>query len=130
MQWYIRAFRRYAIFTGRAYRQEFWLFFLWSLVVSLLFSIIDRAAGLPLITSGPYEIGASQLAYTLVAACPTLAVTARRLHDTGRSGWWQLIGVIPIVGLLAMIFWLATPGITGENRYGADPRIGDPLRET
>lgn len=130
MQWYIRAFRRYATFSGRAYRQEYWLFILWSMVVSLLCSIIDRAAGLLIVEETYYEIGVLQLLYFLVVLVPTLAVTARRLQDTGRSGWWQLVGwLVPIVGLILMIVWLATPGITGPNRYGPDPRINDPLRE-
>ena len=77
-----------------------------------------------------YEIGVLQLVYFLVVLVPTLAVTARRLQDTGRSGWWQLVGwLVPIVGVIVMIVWLVTPGSTGPNRYGPDPRSNDPLRE-
>ncbi len=129
MQWYFRAFRRYATFSGRAYRQEFWLFLLWSLVVSLLLSIIDRKAGWMVVQEEQIEMGWLQLVYAVATLVPTLALSARRLHDIGRSGWWQLIGAIPFVGLIVMIIWFATPGTPGPNRYGPDPRIGDPLRD-
>lgn len=128
MQWYVRAFRRYGVFSGRAYRQELWLFILWSMVFSLLLSIIDRAADLIVIDDDPFQIGICQLVYLIVTFVPTIALTCRRLHDTGRSGWWQVISVIPIVGLIVMIVWFATPGTTGPNQYGPDPRIDDPLR--
>lgn len=101
----VTCFRNYAVFDGRALRSEFWWFFLFLILLNVVLSFFSQAlatlAGLA----------------TLV---PNIAVTARRLHDIDRSGWWQLIS-ITIIGLIPLIYWLAKEGEPGPNRFGEPP---------
>lgn len=99
----ITCFNKYVVFTGRADRPEFWYFALFQVVVLAVLGIVSR----------PLEALAS-LAFLL----PGLAVGARRLHDINRSAWWMLIGFIPIIGWLILIYWAVQPGDAGANQYG------------
>ena len=100
-------FKKYATFEGRARRSELWWFFLFNFIAGLILSAVSA--------------GVLGMAYNLAVLLPSLAVGARRLHDTGRSGWWLLIGLIPLIGLIVLIWFYATPGHKGANQYGADP---------
>lgn len=102
---------QYAGFSGRARRSEFWLWTLATVLASIVVGIIDAVA-----TSGI-------LGWVLALATfvPTLAVGARRLHDTGRSGWLQLVGIIPIVGWILVIVWFASDSHP-DNKYGPNPK--------
>ncbi len=100
-------FRRYVGFSGRASRSEFWYFELFAVLLSIAGSIID-----------PRVVGGL---ISLALLLPSLAVTARRLHDTNRSGWWILIAFIPLVGIIVLIIWLATRGESNTNRFGPPP---------
>lgn len=111
MDWYFSVLKRYGDFAGRAHRTEFWMFFIFNALVAWVIGQMGQAIG----------IGMAQGAYALIVLLPTLAVGARRLHDTGLSGWWQLLGLIPFVGLLAMVFLMARAGVPGDNRYGPQP---------
>jgi uncharacterized membrane protein YhaH (DUF805 family) len=91
---YVSVLKRYAVFDGKAGRPEFWMFVLVSIVLSILLGMVSQQL--------------SSL-YSLVVLIPSLAVGARRLHDTGRSGWWQLIGLVPIIGLIVLIIFFAQP---------------------
>ena len=102
-------FNKYAEFVGRARRSEYWWFVLFGIVVSLVLS--------------PLSTSLSFLAW-LALLVPNLAVSVRRLHDTGRSGWFLLISVIPIIGWIILIVWLATEGEPGPNVYGESPKAG------
>ena len=115
--YYIRALKNYAGFTGRATRPEFWWFMLFSFLISLGFSILDSILGL-----GDPDTGFSPLnsLYGLAVLVPTLAVGARRLHDTGKSGWWQLLWLIPFFGWIALIVLFILEGTSGSNEYGPD----------
>ena len=94
---------KYATFSGRASRPEFWWFFLFQLLVSLAASMLgDMASAL----------------VNLALLVPALAVGARRLHDIGKSGWWQLI-MLTVIGLLVLIYWWAQPAAEGSNAYEA-----------
>jgi uncharacterized membrane protein YhaH (DUF805 family) len=104
---------KYADFTGRARRSEFWWFYLAYVIASIVASIIDQAFGFPILS----------LLLALGLLVPTLAVGARRLHDTGKSGWWQLIGIVPIVGFIVLIVFYATEGHPGPNKYGPSPKF-------
>ncbi|MGO4438755.1 DUF805 domain-containing protein [Rhizobium sp. RAF56] len=102
-------FSKYADFSGRARRSEFWWFFLFNVVASGVADILSRAI------FGNDALGAL---YSLALLIPAVAVSVRRLHDVDRSGWWILIGAIPLIGAIVLIFWYATEGTAGENRYG------------
>jgi uncharacterized membrane protein YhaH (DUF805 family) len=102
-------FNKYAEFVGRARRSEYWWFVLFGIVVSLVLS--------PLSTS-------LSLLASLALLVPNLAVSVRRLHDTGRSGWYLLLSLIPFLGVIILIVWLATEGKPGPNFYGESPKAG------
>ncbi len=115
--------KKYATFTGRARRKEFWLYTLVIMIVSVILSIIDGALGLA--DSVAPGLGLISLIFTLLVFIPGLAISIRRLHDTDRSGWWVLLAFIPIIGSLVLLFFLVTKGTEGENRFGADPLAGE-----
>jgi uncharacterized membrane protein YhaH (DUF805 family) len=104
--------RKYVGFSGRASRPEFWWFFLFIIVVDSIAYGVDAAAG------------ARGILYAIVALAlvlPSLAAEFRRLHDTGHSGWWLLIVLIPLIGTIWLIVLLASKGDAGPNKYGAPP---------
>lgn len=119
MGWYLEVLKKYTVFDGRAHRTEFWMFTLVNIIVSVVLSIVDAVIG----TGGDYG-GLLSGVYGLAVLIPSLAVGARRLHDTGRSGWWQLIALIPIVGGIILIVWFATKGKEGANEHGPNPWDG------
>ena len=103
---------KYATFTGRARRQEFWMFVLAYIIVYLLAIVIDMAAGLYVVFTG--ILG-------LALLIPTIAVTVRRLHDIDRTGWWILIYLVPLIGPIVMLVFGCLKGTAGKNRFGEDP---------
>lgn len=111
---------KYVDFSGRARRSEFWYFALLSFLVGIVTSILDAILGTDYDTGGGLVNTVASLALFL----PSLAVAVRRLHDTGRSGWWILIGLIPIVGLILLIVWYCSHTVPGDNQYGPDPKNG------
>jgi uncharacterized membrane protein YhaH (DUF805 family) len=120
MQWYLKVLRQYADFTGRARRTEFWMFVLFNVLISIVLRIVDNLIfGNSSGVSGGGPLG---LLYSLAVLLPSIAVSARRLHDIGRSGWWQLIAIIPIIGWILVIVWYATAGRTEPNQWGANPK--------
>lgn len=109
MQWYLNALKNYVGFQGRARRTEYWMFVLFSAIASFVVSLIDSLVGLsPVLT----------LIYSLAVLLPSLAVMARRLHDTGRSGWWILISLIPLVGSIILIVFFCQDSQPSDNKYG------------
>jgi uncharacterized membrane protein YhaH (DUF805 family) len=120
MQWYLKVLRQYVDFNGRARRTEYWMFALFTIIISIVLGLLDLMLGLTFVegtTSG--WLG---LIYGLATLLPSLGVGVRRLHDTGRSGWWLLIGLVPLVGAIVLIVFLAQPGNPGSNAYGPDPK--------
>ena len=126
-------FRKYAVFTGRASRSEFWWWALLQTLISLGFIALSLpyysqcAVQLLNLAALPPE-SASQLVVDrlsdltdVVMALPSIAVTVRRLHDIGRSGWWFLFGFVPLAGQILLIIWNARHGVQGPNQYGPDP---------
>lgn len=118
MQWYLKVLRQYADFTGRARRTEYWMFTLVSVVISVVLAVLDTVLGSSL--SG--GIGLLSGLYGLAVLLPSLAVGARRLHDIGQTGWWLLIGIIPLIGTIVLIVFFATEGDRQANTYGPDPK--------
>lgn len=106
MDWYLKALKNYVNFEGRARRKEYWFFVLINAIVSTVLSILL----LPL-----------SWLYSVAVFLPSLAVTVRRLHDIGRSGWWILIGLIPIVGFIVLLVFMFTDSVD-DNHYGPNPK--------
>lgn len=121
MHWYIEVLKKYAVFSGRARRAEFWYFFLISAIISIFLTLIDEFMGLKFELRGE-NLGFLSTLYYIAVLIPYLAVIFRRLHDTGRSGWWILIFFIPIVGVIVAVVFLASKGTEGDNRFGPDPK--------
>ncbi len=113
MEWYLKVLKQYADFNGRARRTEFWMFFLFNVIVSIIFTIIDTMLG---------TYGALSGIYGLAILIPALAVSVRRLHDTGKSGWMFLVGLIPVIGFIWLLVLYIMEGTPGENQYGANPK--------
>ncbi|MFH0806535.1 MAG: DUF805 domain-containing protein [Candidatus Brennerbacteria bacterium] len=112
MNEYIQVLKKYSVFNGRAGRREYWMFFLISVVISIL---------LPIVLPSGIDVVVQSL-YALATLLPSISVGVRRLHDTEHSGGWMFIGLIPIVGTIILIVFLATKGQLTENRYG--PALG------
>ncbi len=115
VHWYTDVLRRYAEFAGRSDRPEFWWFALINLIVSLVIYAIGIAA---FGYNGGQILG---FVYGLATLLPSLGVEIRRLHDTNRSGWWILIALIPLIGVITLIVFFASPGTQGSNRFGPPP---------
>lgn len=117
MIWFIMALRKFGVFRGRARRKEFWFFVLFSNLFIYLFAVLVTGLGLVKdITIGIFGL------LLLALIIPTIAVTVRRLHDTGRSGWWLLIYLVPIIGPIIALVFLASDGQPGPNKFGLDPK--------
>jgi uncharacterized membrane protein YhaH (DUF805 family) len=141
MTWYLAALKNYAGFHARARRREYWMFVLVNAIIGVALAVIGKLThmpqtgtfglGMPRNGLGVFGIGVFSgpvllQAYALATFLPFLAVEVRRLHDTGRAGWWWLFGLIPILGWIVLVIFCATGGAAGDNRYGADPK--SPIR--
>ena len=119
MNWYIQALKRFADFKGRSRRKEYWMFALFNVIFSIATTLLDYAF---VINSFIYYMGIFSMLYGLFVFIPLLAVSVRRLHDTGKTGWMLLIAIIPILGALWLLALFATEGTRGMNMYGPDPK--------
>ncbi len=119
-QWMIEPLRKYAQFGGRARRAEYWWFLLLNIGVNMVLGIVDLVIfGLDRGDFG--GIGPFGGLATLALLVPGLAVSFRRMHDVDRSAWWLLIGLIPLIGSLVLIYWFCQRGTVGPNQFGDDP---------
>jgi uncharacterized membrane protein YhaH (DUF805 family) len=121
MSWYLEVLKKYAVFEGRARRTEFWMFYLINLVITLVLIGIDALIGTLIPQAG---VGVLQGLYSLAVLIPSIAVTVRRLHDTGRTGWWILIGLIPVIGGIVLLIFMVLDSEPGANQYGPNPKAG------
>ena len=123
MEYFISAIKQYAVFKGRARRKEFWYFYLISLVISLALAFLDHQMG----TFNP-ELGGGLLGgvYGIFIFLPSLSLTVRRIHDTSHSGYWAFILLIPIIGVLAILFFALMDSKPGSNEYGISPKAPAP----
>ena len=144
MQWMLMPLKRYAQFSGRSRRKEYWMFILFVIIASVLIAIVESILGLDkmLETTGPISA-----MFSLGTLIPYIAVAVRRLHDTNRSGWWLLLPLIPyalvvggvvtmnmalaVIGGIAafaagvtVLVFLCLGGTDGPNRFGEDPKGG------
>jgi uncharacterized membrane protein YhaH (DUF805 family) len=119
MNWYLQVLKKYAEFSGRARRKEYWMFALFNFIFLIAAMIIDNVAGT---TAGELPYGLFYCLYAFAVLIPGLAVAVRRLHDVGKSGWMILITLIPIIGAIWLLVLMLTDSNTGENEYGANPK--------
>lgn len=112
MEYFMEAMRRYADFNGRIRRKAYWMFILFNIIFSIVTGFIDGVTNTIFVSS----------LYSLALLIPQLSAGARRLHDTNRSGWWQLLWLVPIVGWIVLIIFLAQDSQEGENDHGANPK--------
>ncbi len=123
MEWYLKVIRNYAGFSGRARRKEYWMFALFNLII--IFGL-NFLAG---IVMGASEDGGMMATsflgglYGLAVFLPSLAVIVRRLHDTGKSGWYYLWIFVPLIGLILVFIALVKDSDPGENKYGPNPKM-------
>ena len=110
------AFQNYAVFSGRSTRPAFWYFYLFTIIVAIGFSIIQGALGDGGLGS---FVGILYLIWSIALILPNLGLAVRRLHDIDRTGWWILIAFVPLVGVIVLIVFWATPGTQGDNKHGA-----------
>lgn len=117
-------FKKYATFTGRAARSEYWFWVLFTVLASIVANVVDMSLfGIDM--SNPESAQAFKPVssiFSLATLVPGLAVSARRLHDTNRSGWWLLLA-FTIIGIIPLIIWYCTRGNEGDNRFGSDPLV-------
>ena len=113
----IKCFILYNVFSGRAKRAEFWWFFLFTAIVGIMGSIADSTLGTIKVFDNNNEIGLFQSLLQIVMLLPGLAVGTRRLHDTNKSGWWQLLWLIPIFGWIPLLIFMIFPSNNDENKY-------------
>ncbi|WP_417515111.1 DUF805 domain-containing protein [Minwuia sp.] len=127
MNWYLMAWKKFAVFSGRSRRKEYWMFVLINLIISFILTFIDRMLGFGTIDPNgvPTQPILSSI-YSLAILVPSIAVTVRRLHDIGKSGWWILIGLIPLIGMVVLIVFACFDSEEGDNRFGPNPKTGAP----
>jgi uncharacterized membrane protein YhaH (DUF805 family) len=112
MEQFIDALKKYADFSGRATRKQYWMFVLFYMIIYIALAVIDTVL----------QTFVLSLIFSLALLIPSISVAARRLHDTGRTGWWQLIYLVPLIGLIVMIVFLVQDSHE-ENQYGANPKM-------
>lgn len=111
--------KKFATVNGRASRSEFWWWVLFVFITTIILSVIDGA----LFLSAGMPLAPLSTIFSLATLIPYICVTARRLHDVNRSGWWMLIP-LTVIGIIPYFYWLCSRGTAGDNRFGADPLAG------
>lgn len=119
MSWFLLALKKYATFSGRSQRSEYWYFFLFYLLIVLALGLLDSALGTFVEDEG---LGLLSGIFVLAMLIPSIAVGVRRLHDIGRSGWWMLISLVPIIGTIVLVVFAVRDSEPGTNAYGANPK--------
>lgn len=119
MNWYLAVLKKYAVFSGRSRRKEYWMFVLFNIIFFVVAIVLDNILGTAIENVG---YGLFYIVYALGVFIPSIAVAVRRLHDIGKSGWWIFISFIPVIGVIWFIILMATDSQSGENQYGASPK--------
>jgi len=127
MNWYITVLKKYAVFNGRSRRKEYWYFFLFNLIIALVLAALtiftrgnSDSGGMPVVSTA---FSCLSSIYSLAVLLPGLGVSIRRLHDVGKSGWWLLIGLIPLIGTIWLLVLVAGDSQPGDNQYGPNPKM-------
>ena len=119
MDWFLYALQRYREFSGRSRRKEFWMYTLFYLLLAIGALFLDNLFGF--ISIGDVR-GPFYTLFVVIMFLPTIAVSVRRLHDVGKSGWWLLVGIIPVIGFIWLLIYMARDGDVGPNKYGPNPK--------
>jgi uncharacterized membrane protein YhaH (DUF805 family) len=120
IDYYTGVLKNYAGFEGRARRAEYWQFALVNIIIIIVLDVIGLAIKFPLLG----------LVYGLAVLVPSLAAAFRRLHDTGRSAWWILIGLVPLVGGIVLLVFTCLDSTPGPNQFGPNPKgVGNPAEQ-
>jgi len=121
MEWYLMVLKRYAEFSGRSRRKEYWMFTLINVIISLAIYLPSCMVFTRYFVVSMILVVLSFI-YGFAVLVPSLAVAVRRLHDIGKSGWMLLLGLIPIVGGIILLIWAASDSQPGDNQYGPNPK--------
>lgn len=108
MEWYLEVLKKYAVFNGRSHRKEFWMFVLINLIIGVVLGWVSEALA---------------SIYSLAVLLPAIGVSIRRLHDTGKTGWWLLLHFIPVIGTIILIIFFVQDSDEGANEYGPNPKL-------
>jgi len=109
--WYLSVVKNYVGFEGRAGRSEFWYFTLVNFIIAIVINVLGSVLGMKILGT----------IYALALLLPSIAVSIRRLHDIGKSGWWLLVGFIPVIGIFVLIYFYVQASEVNENRFGPMP---------
>ena len=120
MEWMLMPLKRYADFSGRSRRKEYWMFLLGVFIAAILLSIVEGIVGLTGMIGGVY--GPLTAIFFLAIIVPSIAVQVRRFHDQDKSGWLVLLAFIPLLGGLIVLVFMCLEGTRGPNRFGPDPK--------
>lgn len=123
MNYYLTVFKKYATFSGRAQRAEYWYFYLFHFIVTMLLFFIDMGI---IYVYPSYGYAWLYGVYTIGSLIPLLAVSVRRLHDVNKSGWMLLVNFIPFIGGIWYLVLSVMDGTAGDNQYGPDPKGRSP----
>ena len=119
MSWYLQVLKKYAVFSGRARRKEYWYFVLFNYIIGIVLGLIEGLAGIAAETDFSVLAGL----YSLAVLLPAIGVSVRRLHDTGRNGWWLFIGLIPLIGAIILLIYMVSDSQAETNQYGPSPKL-------
>lgn len=127
MNYYLKVLKNYATFSGRARRSEYWYFALFNIIFAIVASLLDRLIGDTFtmnFAGSPMSLGYGYIyvLYALAVFIPGLAVSVRRLHDVGKSGWFFFIVLIPLVGVIWLLVLFFSDSQFGPNKYGPNPK--------
>lgn len=117
-------YTNYVNFSGRSPRSAYWWWFLFYLIISVIIAVLEGGGSGGATEGGfsyNYSGGPIAIVWSLVNLIPAIAIGIRRLHDLDKSGWWLLIGLVPLVGAIVLLVWYCSKGTTGANRFGPDP---------
>ena len=114
---YVSVLKNSLGFSGRSSRGEYWWFFAMNMALGLGMRLFDLVIGMPVLG----------IVFMLVVLLPNVAVSIRRLHDSNRSGWWMLIGLVPVAGAFALLALMVLPGTNAKNRFGQIPVSPQPF---
>jgi uncharacterized membrane protein YhaH (DUF805 family) len=120
MKWFIKCFKQYFDFRGRARRKEYWYFSLFLIIFSIIADWSARILGMLV---GSYKVYlVLYVLFCIATLIPSISVSVRRLHDIGRRGWWLLLCLVPIIGWIWLIVWACFDSKKGENKWGHNPK--------